>query len=98
MSMLIVSDLFAITHVCSFSLTSKMSISGSECVSTISQSAGMKVSFIARTFSDETIVLVDTYGNPCEVNRVNLLSNAKERFQEQMNAWLSEYNEVNRER
>jgi hypothetical protein len=50
------------------------------------------------TFSNETIVLVDTYGNPCEVNRENLLHNAKERFQEQMNAWLHEFNEVSKQR
>ena len=49
-------------------------------------------------FTDETIVIVDTYGNPCRVNRENLLHDAKERFQEQMNAWLHEYNEVSRQR
>jgi hypothetical protein len=50
------------------------------------------------TFTDETIVLVDTYGNPCQVNREELLSKSKERFQEQMNAWMVEFNEVSRQR
>ena len=50
------------------------------------------------TFNDDTIVIKDTYGNPCQVNRASLLHNAKERFQEQMNGWLHEYNETNRQR
>lgn len=49
-------------------------------------------------FSEDTIVLIDTYGNPCQVNRESLLQKGKERFQEQMNAWLNEYNEVSRQR
>jgi hypothetical protein len=50
------------------------------------------------TFNDDMIVLKDTYNNPCQVNREALLYNAKERFQEQMNAWLHEYTEVSRQR
>jgi hypothetical protein len=50
------------------------------------------------TFNEQTIVLTDVYGNPCQVNRENLLHNAKERFQEQMNAWLHEFNEVSKQR
>lgn len=50
------------------------------------------------TYDDEVIVLTDTYGNPCEVNRESLLQSAKERHREQMNAWLQEYNEVSRQR
>jgi hypothetical protein len=49
-------------------------------------------------FDEDTIILKDTYGNPCRVDRAMLLHDAKQRFQEQMNAWLCEYNEVSRQR
>ena len=49
-------------------------------------------------FSPDDIVICDTYGNPCQVNRTELLHSAKERYQEQMNAWVNEYDEVSRQR
>lgn len=48
--------------------------------------------------SDEEVVITDSYGNPCKVNREELLEKSKQRYQEQMNAWLLEFNEVNRQR
>jgi len=53
---------------------------------------------LLNSFDDEDIVLIDEYKNPCQVNRNELLTIVKERFQEQMNAWLVEFNEVNRQR
>jgi len=53
---------------------------------------------LLNSFEDDNIVLVDEYGNPCQVNRDDLLTETKQRFQEQMNAWLNEFNEVNRQR
>jgi len=50
------------------------------------------------TFTESDIVLVDMYGNPCRVDRNNLLIRAKERFQEQMNAWLTEFDSMSRQR
>lgn len=50
------------------------------------------------SFDDENIVILDTYGTPCNINREQLLINAKQRFQEQLNSWHTEYQEVLRER
>ena len=41
-------------------------------------------------------VILDLYGNPTSVNRVDLLNETKQRWQEQMNAWQNEYNEMSR--
>jgi hypothetical protein len=60
--------------------------------------AGPELINLLTAYTDETIVLIDTYGNPCQVNRSQLLGITKERFQEQMNAWVSEYNESNTQR
>jgi len=60
--------------------------------------AGPDLIAVLSTFSDETIVLTDTYSNPCKVNREHLLATAKERWQEQMNAWLVEANELRTQR
>jgi hypothetical protein len=47
--------------------------------------------------SDEA-VLVDEYGNPCKVNVLLLKTEAMSRWQEQMNAWLIEFEELQRQR
>ena len=43
-------------------------------------------------------VLLDLYGNPTSVNRVDLLNETKQRWQEQMNAWLVELTEISQQR
>lgn len=48
--------------------------------------------------SDDVIYLKDEYGNPCSVVGTELYRMAKERWQEQMNAWYLEYNQLRRER
>jgi len=50
------------------------------------------------TFEDDTIVLEDLYNNPIQVNRIELLTEAKQRWQEQMNGWLNEFNQNSRQR
>ena len=47
-------------------------------------------------FDSDTVVLEDLYNNPVEVIRSELLTEAKQRWQEQMNAWLNEHNESSR--
>ena len=44
------------------------------------------------------LVLHDLYETPIMVDHKELLKLAKERWQEQMNAWLVEYEELNRNR
>lgn len=49
-------------------------------------------------YGDERIVVQDLYETPVEVNASELCSIMKSRLQEQMNAWLVEYNELSRQR
>jgi hypothetical protein len=44
------------------------------------------------------IVLPDLYENPIRVDSKELLSLSQERWNEQMNAWLLEYQEINKNR
>lgn len=46
----------------------------------------------------ETIVLPDEYGNPCEVNTKELFDLVSERYQEQMQGWIHEYTELQKQR
>lgn len=44
------------------------------------------------------IVLPDLYDNPIKVDSKELLALSQERWNEQMNAWLVEYEELNKKR
>lgn len=44
------------------------------------------------------IVLPDLYENPIRVDSTELMALSQERWQEQMNAWLIEFEELNRKR
>jgi hypothetical protein len=44
------------------------------------------------------VVLLDLYENPIKINTIELMSLSQERFNEQMNAWLIEYEELNQNR
>lgn len=44
------------------------------------------------------IVLIDLYENPVKVDSKELLALSQERWNEQMNAWLVEYEELNKKR
>ena len=48
--------------------------------------------------SEIDIVLLDLYENPVRVNAPQLLREAEQRWKEQMNAWLVEYEELNKQR
>jgi hypothetical protein len=47
---------------------------------------------------DKDVVLLDMYENPVKVNTKELWNQAAERWQEQMNAWLVEHDEFNKNR
>ena len=44
------------------------------------------------------IVLLDLYENPVQVDSKELMALSQERWNEQMNAWLVEYEELNKNR
>jgi hypothetical protein len=44
------------------------------------------------------VVLEDLYGNPVKVDTTELMALSQERYNEQMNAWLVEYEDINRNR
>lgn len=60
--------------------------------------AGPELIVMLATLVDDEVVIVDTYGNPCRVDRVQLLLSATERWQEQMNHWENEFIELSKER
>ena len=47
---------------------------------------------------DKNVVILDMYENPVKVNTKELWNLAAERWQEQMNAWLIEHEELNKNR
>jgi hypothetical protein len=49
-------------------------------------------------YGDQRIVVKDLYDNPVEVNAQELCELMRSRHQEQMNAWLVEYEEINKNR
>jgi hypothetical protein len=44
------------------------------------------------------VVLLDLYETPVKVDTTELMALSQERWQEQMNAWLIEHNELNKNR
>ena len=48
--------------------------------------------------NSEIMYLEDEYGNPCKVPRHKMLSLVNERWQEQMNAWFYEFEEMQKQR
>ena len=49
-------------------------------------------------YNDERIVVQDLYENPIEINAKEVCELMKARFQEQMTAWLVDYQEANKNR
>lgn len=47
---------------------------------------------------EDDIVLLDLYDNPVKVNPLELQHLTQDRWQEQMNAWLVEYEEISKKR
>jgi hypothetical protein len=60
--------------------------------------AGPELITLLRGRSEIDIVLLDLYENPVRVNAPQLLREAEQRWKEQMNAWLVEYEELNKQR
>ena len=59
--------------------------------------AGPELLTVLKLCSGESVIL-DLYENPVKINTLELYELAAERWQEQMNAWLVEYNEINKKR
>lgn len=55
------------------------------------------ISFLS-LYGDQSIVVLDLYENPVEVNAQELCDQMKSRWQEQMNAWLIEHENLRRNR
>lgn len=47
---------------------------------------------------DKSVVLLDLYHNPVQINTKELWNLASERWQESMNAWLLEFDQLNQQR
>ena len=60
--------------------------------------AGPELLTILATCADETAVLLDLYETPVQVDVKELELAAQQRWQEQMNAWKVEWNELNKKR
>ena len=60
--------------------------------------AGPELIAVLSTMQQDTMVLVDLYDTPVEVVRQELLDSATQRWQEQLNAWMEEHNQLSRER
>jgi hypothetical protein len=59
--------------------------------------AGPELLTVLKLYPGEAVIL-DLYENPVKVNAEELYELAVARWQEQMNAWLMEYEELNRRR
>jgi hypothetical protein len=60
--------------------------------------AGPELIILLTGRSEVDIVLLDLYETPVRVIALQLLHEAESRWQEQMNAWLVEHNELNKNR
>jgi hypothetical protein len=60
--------------------------------------AGPELQMTALTCPDPEGVILDLYGNPVKIDTRELLSLSQTRWQEQMNAWLVEFEELSKQR
>ena len=61
--------------------------------------AGPELVVLLECCSDtESVVITDLYNNPVDINPRELLALAKQHWQQQMNAWLIEFNETSKQR
>jgi len=60
--------------------------------------AGPELLTVLAVCAEETAVLLDLYETPVQVDVRELESAVQQRWQEQMNAWLVEYEELNKNR
>jgi hypothetical protein len=60
--------------------------------------AGPEIMVFLSLYHEQQIVMQDLYENPVEVNAQELLDIMRARWQEQMNAWLIEYQDLAKKR
>jgi hypothetical protein len=60
--------------------------------------AGPELQTTLMTCPDTEAVILDLYENPVRVNTRELFAQSQQRWQEQMTAWLLEYEELNKKR
>lgn len=60
--------------------------------------AGPELQTTLLTCPDAEAVILDLYQNPIKVNTQELLAQSQQRWQEQMNAWLVEYEQLQTKR
>jgi hypothetical protein len=60
--------------------------------------AGPELQMTLATSTDSETVILDLYENPVRVNTQELLTLSQQRWQEQMNAWLIEHQQLNQQR
>ena len=60
--------------------------------------AGPELVVLLATVPLGNAVILDLYENPIQINPEQLRSLAMQRWQEQMNAWLIEYEQLNKQR
>ena len=60
--------------------------------------AGPELQTTLLTCPDSDAVLLDLYENPVKVNTKELYAMSQQRWQEQMNAWLVEHEEISKKR
>lgn len=61
-------------------------------------SAGPELQMTVLTCPDSEAVILDLYGNPVKIQTRELLAMSQSRWQEQMNAWLVEFEELSKQR
>jgi len=60
--------------------------------------AGPELAVLLATVPPGNAVILDLYENPIQVNSEQLRALTMQQWQEQMNAWLIEHNELNKKR
>jgi hypothetical protein len=60
--------------------------------------AGPELLTLLAVCPDKTAVILDLYENPVQVNVAELELAAQQRWQEQMNGWLAEHEELRKQR
>jgi len=60
--------------------------------------AGPELLTLLMACPDPTAVILDLYENPVQVHVQELSALAQQRWQEQMNAWLAEHQQINQQR
>jgi len=60
--------------------------------------AGPKLIVLLNSHDTGEMVILDEYNTPTKVTRLALLDEAKQRYQEQLNAWMVELSEIIKKR